>query len=884
MIAVAVAGTGRPRTAAASLVVGLLTFGVLLAGNIALAPGARAADADADTPVTVRAADQDPDIANAPFPDLTVTVSQTRSLVSQGIRLSFTGGKLSTKPDQQFAGANFVQVFQCWDDLRDGAGNPVLDTNGNPQPDRASCQYGSVNIGQGQRRDSFLNSAQDVAPEDAAAGYFVDGGFPTPPLVEVPFRSATGKTLSNIVGGVYDPSHVNLVDNEFYGRLTTNEVPWAGFGADGSGSAAFEVQTAMQSPGLGCGNPVEGAGGTVTGQPCWLVVLPRGDHDPGSTRVNLSGLLWQTWQHRVAIRLDFRPLGVRCPLGAHERIMSGSELASRAIQSWQPALCNQPNGSIYNLVVASESKAALDANGSDPAPLALVSRPLAASDLGVTDHLVYAPVALTGLTVTFAVDRNSDPIDPDVPPEERLLDRLPFTQMNLTPRLLAKLLTSSYKGSLPTGADVSHLGANPQNITQDPDFLAVNPQWVRQSIVSPAVADVFVPLGHSDSASAVWSYVMADPQAREFLAGTPDEWGMAVNPWGTTNADHGAGITPPGYAATLPVDYFPKVDPIEYNNVTLPSGEPDPAANINSITWRPYAPNLDTGGYWVLRGDGRLLGDWDSQPTSGVPRYKSGDRNVLGEQKVLGLTTTSSAARYQVYSAALENPAGEFVTPTTASMSAAAAAMTADPGQSQVVRFDGASDQAKAATGAYPLTLPVYAAANPDGGDAESRAAAASFIRYASGPGQQAGLDLGQLPPGYAPLPVTWREQARAVAARIVAGPATPTPTETPTPTPTSTPTPTPSVPALPSAPPSALPVDDVPTAPAPDTSSSPAAPPAQPAPSPTPTGPPSPVVGAPSPADTSSGAIGAAVPLSAAGGLIAAAAVPLVSRPRRLP
>jgi len=232
----------------------------------------------------------------------------------------------------------------------------------------------------------------------------------------------------------------------------------------------------------------------------------------------------------------------------------------------------------------------------------------------------------------------------------------------------------------------------------------------------------------------------------------------------------------------------------------------------------------------------------------------------------MGLTTTAAAAKYQVFTANLKNPAGQFVAPTTDSMSAAAAAMTVDTTQPQVVAFDPTSAQAKAATGAYPLTVPVYAATNPAGGDAASRAAATALIRYAVGDGQSVGTGLGQLPPGYAPIPAAWRTQALAAADAITAG-------STPTPTPTAT---TPSAPTG-AAPSSQLPTSTVPTA-------SPTAGAPTPTPTPTPTGPPPPVLGAATPDDTGTGALGAAVPISAGGGLLAALAVPFVRRPRRAP
>jgi hypothetical protein len=48
---------------------------------------------------------------------------------------------------------------------------------------------------------------------------------------------------------------VDVNTNPFFTQYTTNEVKWVGSGSDGSNSIKFEVQTQMESNGLGCGTP-----------------------------------------------------------------------------------------------------------------------------------------------------------------------------------------------------------------------------------------------------------------------------------------------------------------------------------------------------------------------------------------------------------------------------------------------------------------------------------------------------------------------------------------------------------------------------------------------------------------------------------------------------
>ena len=756
------------RTRLLSGVTGVAT--TLVVGALLTAVGlvVPAQSADASSAITVTAAEQDKDAKNAPFPDLAVTVSQTDNLVSQGLEISWTGAKKSTVPSTQTGGENFLQIAQCWGDETPSAGTAPTTP---AQPDRTTCQFGGF-VTPGATRDSFRNSENDVSVEDEK--YTAPGdGFANPTYTSIPFKSATGETLASVVDGTKNSVNVNT--NQFFTKNTTNEVSWAGSGENGTGSAKFEVQTVQQAPGLGCGTPLTAADGTITGTSCWLVIIPRGAADGGASNISQSGLFYDSWKHKLAVKLDFRPVGVHCALGAAERQISGSELIAGAVASWQPQLCNAEGGSIYTILTGTESDALAVSNGTASSPLALSSLPLASE---ASDTLAYAPIALSGVSISFAIDREPRAV---AGTKDEYLERarLPFDTLNLTPRLVAKLLTNSYIDSLPYGADRSHLnyksaadpGHNVRNVTFDPDFLQHNGgadgEWAYQAIQSPSMADLLVPQGRSDSATTLWTYVMSDPDAVAFLAGTPDPWGMIVNPWSSTDGT----INKSGSGLILPRDNFPKADSVEQPA----AGGVDP---INLVAWRPYTNDLDTSAYLTLRGDGQILGGWDPQLLP--PKYTKESRSVPGTQRVLGVTDTASAAKYQVYSANLMNPAGQFVAPSASALTAAAAAMTPSANQSQVYGFDPRSSRAQGATSAYPLTMPVYAAANPSMEDADLRASYASFIRFAATSGQTPGSAVGQLPDGYAPIPEGWVAQALAAASVIESGANAPQPSTGP--------------------------------------------------------------------------------------------------------
>lgn len=744
------------RSTAVGLTVGSLT--AMIAATAIVASTPQPAQAVTSSEVTVTAAEYDLDYANAPMPDLAVTVSQTTDLVKQGITVSWTGATFpSTEPQGVDGGSNFLQIFQCWGEDADNPGHP----------DRTTCQYGGL-VGSASTRDGNTED-EDVHPNDVE--YTAPGsGFVNPTYTSIPFRSVGGEIVKSVepdANGILRKVDVDVNTNQFFTNFTTNEVKWVGSGSDGSNSISFEVQTVMESSGLGCGTPrYEGAVLTST-QDCWLVVIPRGTGDNGEDYITRSGLFWDSWQHHLAVKMTFKPVGVRCEIGTAEKQIAGSELMTQAIASWQPQLCLRENGAAFVVNTGSEEDAAYKASLTEPNPLALTSRP---HDTTAADANVYAPIAVSGASVVFNIDHRSLAAQ-GIPADVLAKDTTPVTEINLTPRLLAKLLTASYISSLPSGADLSHIGyenidnpgPNAFNLTKDPDFLAVNdPIWEYQNISAPSVADALVPTGRSDLAWTIWSYIVADADARAFLNGEPDPWGMTINPWYSSNS----AVNPTGVGKTYPRDDFPKADPVEKPSTVV--SDPDNGTGpVNLVTWRPYTHDFESGAYYTLRSDGQLLGEW--QRAASPPKWGKQAKYLIGSQKAIAISTTGSAAKYQTLNAALLNPAGNFVAPSTASLSAATSAMTPTI-NSAVVGFAFDSPSALAAANAYPLAMPVYAALNPLMEDAPLRAIYADFIRYAVQSGQVSGSGIGQLPSGYAPIPATWVTQAMNSASAIQAG------------------------------------------------------------------------------------------------------------------
>ncbi|MER7179110.1 hypothetical protein ABT404_06450, partial [Streptomyces hyaluromycini] len=675
------------------------------------------------------------------FKDMKFTVSQTKNLTSQAVTVSWTGGTPTTFAGTQF-NTDFVQIMQCWGD--DDGTVPA-----NPGPARTQCQYGASPTtgrstwpgnGQDDTRQVFYNADPTNYGQDNRYGAANPnaGG-------EVPFKSVDGTTITT-----------NTQNNAFYSYNTTNEIDFARTGAGGTGKEFFEVQTANEAPHLGCGIPVT-TDGVTKPRSCWLVIVPQGHLDldgkpyADKSQVNAGSPVSSTnWQNRIAVKLDFNSVGNNCALGADERPTTGSELAADAMTSWQAQLCSVGKVFGYTELGEPDTRSRVIADGSSG--LAFTTRklgadPAAPAPSGTT---TYAPVALSGAVIGFTIERRASS---DAPASEEKLDGTKVESIKLNPRLVAKLLTESYRsstwGSVINGTAAKGYGwakKNPSGLATDPEFLALNPEFAYLSVAeTPATdTDLLTSLGHSDTARAIWQWIYADKDARQFLAGVPDDDGMRVNPYYSTNAD----LNPLNISFDPSnTDEYPKSDPW----CTVPPGSDAPATNKQCmIDFHPYVEDMHAGALHARRADVLWKSTWD--PLATPPAYKTAGPQIVGSRFVITITDAASAARYGLQTAELKNSAGKYVAPTTAGLTAAAATATG----SGVAEITPANATAK---DAYPLAELVYAAVRPGKVTKAARQDYAALLRYASATGQTPGADPGRLPEGYAPLSKKLRAQ-----------------------------------------------------------------------------------------------------------------------------
>ncbi|GLZ40995.1 hypothetical protein [Actinokineospora sp. NBRC 105648] len=662
------------------------------------------------------------------FAALEVTVSQTRDLINQTIHLSWKGAT----PTDSTRSRNFLQVMQCWGDDPTG-------------PRKDQCVYGSPlanydSLALWSRQLLYQDYIQDKAETQPEEQVDSAGGGKRKVPTYVPFTPVSGPATK-----ATEPGY-----GLYYDASLTNEVQVAATQQNGTGDIDFEVQTLAESPALECGKVR--TSGPDTGKPrhCWLVVVPRGDREtngkvvsPGlpdsylHNYLDSSPLSESNWRNHISVRLDFQPVGEPCRLGVAERALSGHEFVSDAVLRWQPTLC-AGTGPVFGFVQVPDRQARELLGAEDPG-MVFLNNPADATTLPADRKVVYAPVAVSAYTVAFIMERQPAT---DAPADVLALNGQPMTELKLTPRLVAKLLTQSYSDAVPGAQD--YLKGNPTRLSQDEDFLDLNPDFRTHGRLMQTV-DALASSVDSDATGALWSWVLADQEAKQWLTGTPDGHGMKVNK--------------KFLELSLQVDNFPKAD-LSCVDVKYPKI----IAQLCSQTRRPLAADMHEAGRAVNRGDslGREPNGLRDPNDLTRPGTQKVGRSVIGRRAQLAIVDTATAARYGLQVAKLRNAAGNFVAPTDDNVRAGLAEMT-DTGVPGVKRTNPAAKGANA----YPLASVTYAATVPSMLTKDAGKDYGTFLRYAVGPGQDTGEGVGKLPVGYVPLSQQMREQTTAAATAI---------------------------------------------------------------------------------------------------------------------
>ncbi len=728
------------------------------------------------------------------FSNLKVTVNQTANLTNQAVSVSWTGGSPTFSDPATGAfnstyNGDYLQIFQCWGDPQTsdpagaGAGPLPSQCEFGAESSTPSSSYPIQDVGFQFSRVLSQYGWDGYTQLEDTPGLYLDA---TDDFVVEPFDAVDGTVVGQQADYGYDldpfaPKQFWL--NPYFNFSTTNEVDFARTYANGTGQQLFQVDTGLEAPGLGCGQNVQpAAGGGTTAPQCWLVVVPmstptaENPANVGGQSVMTSPLTPQAWANRIAIPLQFNPIGTSCSINAAAQEIIGGELASSAVASWQPALCDLPGKTPFQYIQNSDDQAR--SNLVHPSygsvGMSVFSDPVDPKEMKSSDPAVYAPLTLSGVVVGFNIERDpaTEP-DGNLQPQELGLAGDRVAHLYLTPLLVARLLTESYRDQLQdVAADTSPKYAwaqnNPTSVFADPTFLQYNPEFsqLNTQYLSDA-GTLLVEEGSSDATAALWQWVLSDPEARAWLNALPGrgaDSGMNVNPYYSTNPS----VNPSGvpFGSTTP-NIFAKSDPYCLNTGSMVYGPPPaPARPLCILDWSPYLLNMNTTAQdTAAANDGAKTTFNPAEPPNLA--WTANGPQITGRYFVMSVTDSSSAAQYGLETASLsaagdDTPDRTFVAPTRASLLAGEQAMTKTkvPG---VLQSDPSSTQG----GAYPLTMLTYAATVPKTLNATSRKNYAAFLTYAAGAGQVSGDQPGQLPTGYVPLPASLRSETLAAAATI---------------------------------------------------------------------------------------------------------------------
>jgi hypothetical protein len=577
----------------------------------------------------------------------------------------------------------------------------------------------------------------------------------------------------------------NAVESYTQGGKTTQATDCSDVPTDnvcGTGYTDIQIQTSVQNQTLGCSSTTA----------CSLVVVPQwggvSDGVPadcenhlqdlwfGSSSASDEGQTFTTcaWNDRVVVPLSFAPTPQQyCGSNDYAFSAQGSPMLERVMAQWQPSWCTSSSGKVnfnYDSAVNEyEARAGFLGNGSSgvssATDVALVTDPPPSTESsGSSRQFTYAPITTTAITIAYYVDNQTT--------------QEPVTDLKLDARLVAKLLTESYsldfsqcQSGQTQQSDTCDpkVAGNPVSIFADPEFYKLNPQYTEADFVTETNgldnSGDFLPIvlaGNSDMTYELTRWVESDPEARAFLAGQPDPWGMHVNLYYEQ-----------GQSQSYPLTQYQVLDPGFHATVAEIGSGSYPYLSTMQVAWNPVT-GLDNVASalagWTPTGD-QFAGSC-TNPSTPLGQCQNAQGNLINakdaadpfpQRALFAILDAGTAAAYRFPTAQLVNPAGNAEPPNTDTMTAAVDSMKTNP--DGITQYD---DYQSEAANAYPLTEVQYAMV-PTCGLASTKAGAISTLLQDVSNSQTYGVGLGQIPPfgGYLALDDAQKQQDLTAAQAV---------------------------------------------------------------------------------------------------------------------
>nr|WP_042190230.1 hypothetical protein [Kibdelosporangium sp. MJ126-NF4]CEL19179.1 hypothetical protein [Kibdelosporangium sp. MJ126-NF4]CTQ95020.1 hypothetical protein [Kibdelosporangium sp. MJ126-NF4] len=662
----------------------------------------------------------------------TVTVSQTKGLVRQRVKVSWSGLKQSGSINLGPSAAYPVVIMQCW-----GKKEEVT---------QQTCWNAGTNVG-----TNVLNGAAQIEPFPYKPEIFG----PNPPAnytnSTVPFKARDdGKLYSTVSITGWPAGAVNGIAPSAFGEATRNAIMpnnYLGYtGPDGTGEADIELLTALENPHLGCGATTA----------CSLVVIPVGDptckideelpaskkgqcKKPQSTLRNSATWPTQTnWGRKFAFDLSFRESPSSCAIDNRpETGFVGSYPAFQLMNnSWRPKFCHDEKlfklgyTALSDGEARSQYSAALGSPWVDGSTNALLTSRAVEGDLA--KPTVYAPVTVSAVAISFVLDNENGK---------------EVTELKLNARLLAKMLTQSYRTISTVLESHPGLQGNPTWWGRDPEFLALNPGLAKATEGNSgrdASAYPVISLGDLDAVHALTSYIAADKDAMAWLGGADDGYGMFVNP--------------EFHNYKLPVGLLELRD--DYKGTSRPFKDQILLSQFANVSDNLYNAAIALTQAWPFANLSESCADISKPETCVLKRAEV--RQAGGSRAMLAITTLGDSRVFGLRQAALQTKGAKFTKPTEYSIALALRGTKLDEKTGVLT-----PDIPKTHPDAYPGMSVVYAAVPTTGLSAPTAADYAKFLEYAAGPGQVRGHATGDLPDGYVKLSDPLIEQTRNAAKAV---------------------------------------------------------------------------------------------------------------------